>query len=99
VILQLQDRIIKLDREMDQLLRDKELYLRVIAELSEEEYRPSSSDEEMSMEMIPSFTSRPKDDNKILRRKKKEKKISARQEAFERAKAWALDRKRAKNNK
>jgi hypothetical protein len=28
VILQLQDRIIKLDREMDQLLRDKELYLR-----------------------------------------------------------------------
>jgi len=71
----------------------------VILQLQDRIINPSSSDEEMSMEMIPSFTSRPKDDNKILRRKKKEKKISARQEAFERAKAWALDRKRAKNNK
>ena len=100
IILQLQEQIVKMDCEMDKLMKDKELYLRIIVELSQEELNRSSnedsSDDEISMEIIPSVMPRPMEEDKKIKRKKKEKKSNARQEAFEQARAWALERKREK---
>jgi hypothetical protein len=100
IILQLQERIVKMDHEIDKLMKDKELYLRIILEFSQEEFNRSSSedssDEELSMEIIPSVMPKPMEEDTKFRRKKKDKKINARQEAFERARAWALERKKDK---
>jgi len=100
ITLQFQEQIVKIDHEMDKLMKDKELYLKIIVELSQEELNRSSnegsSDNEISMEIIPSVMPRPMEEEKKIRRKKKEKKSNARQEAFERARAWALERKRKK---
>ena len=102
IISQLQDRIISMDFEIDKLRKDKELYLRIIFELSQEGSKQSISDftidDEISMVIIPSITPGRMEEDKKITRKKKEKKVNARQEAFERARAWALDRKRSKAN-
>jgi hypothetical protein len=102
IISQLQDRIISMDFEIDKLRKDKELYLRIIFELSQEGSKQSISDftivDEISMVIIPSITPGHMEEDKKITRKKKEKKVNARQEAFERARAWALDRKRYKAN-
>jgi len=89
-----------MDFEIDKLRKDKELYLRIIFELSQEGSNQSISDftidDEISMVIIPSITPGRMEEDKKITRKKKEKKVNARQEAFERARAWALDRKRYK---
>ena len=86
IILQLHERIVKTDHEINKLMKDKELHLRIIVELSQEELNrcssEDSSDDEISVEIIPSVMPRPMEEDKKIRRKKKEKKSNARQEAF-----------------
>jgi len=86
IILQLHERIVKTDHEINKLMKDKELHLRIIVELSQEELNrcssEDSSDDEISVEIIPSVMPRPMEEDKKIRRKKKEKKSNARLEAF-----------------
>jgi hypothetical protein len=70
-----------MDFEIDKLRKDKELYLRIIFELSQEGSKQSISDftivDEISMVIIPSITPGHMEEDKKITRKKKEKKVNA----------------------
>jgi hypothetical protein len=57
IIQQLQERVIKIDKEIEQLNRDRDLYLSMIRELYREQSERSSDSEEelseLSIEIIP----------------------------------------------
>jgi len=101
IIQQLQERIIKINEEIEQLNQDRDLFSSIIRELYKEKYRSSDSEgevSELSIEISPTETKlKPKPVKS--EEKKKNTKVQERQEALDKARAWALERTRNKKKK
>jgi hypothetical protein len=90
---EVQERIEEINKEIGNLIRERRLYQSIIEELGEDhqsEPQSSTSDSEISIEIIPEQKSR----HTAKKTQKGERQI-----AFKKARAWALDRKRNKKNK
>jgi len=103
IIQQLQERIIEIDEEIEKLNRDRYLYSSTIRELYREQSERSSDSEEelseLSLEIIlPESELKPKP-VKSEKKKTMMMKAQERQEALDKARAWALDRTRARKKK
>ena len=104
IIKQLQERISKIDEEIDKLLQDRYIHTRTIRELSKKTYNDENNDSDsgevsevsgsdLSIEIII-----PEEKVSSLKTEKKGIKTRAqeRQEERDKARAWALDRARTR---
>ena len=105
IIKQLQERIIKIDEEIDKILQERYLHTCTIKELSKKSYKEennhSNSEEEISGSDLSIEIITPEDRLGAIKsekksRKTKTKKTQERQEERDKARAWALDRARKK---
>ena len=97
IIKELQEQITNIDKEVKRLCEDKSLYQTIIQEINNNEsyeYDSSQSSSDVSIEIIQDHKENTSH-NIGQRTKVKEE----RQLAFEKARAWALDRKRNKKTK
>jgi len=101
IIKQLQERIIKIDEEIDKILQERYLHTCTIKELSKKSYKEENNDSDSEEEVSGSDLSieiiTPADiKSEKKSRKTKTKKTQERQEERDKARAWALDRARKK---
>ena len=100
IIQQLQEQINQIDEEVEKLNIDRDLHSSMIRELYKEHSERSSDSEEelseLSIEIKP-----PEREKKPVKSKKKSKRTKAqeRKEERDKARAWALDRARARKGK
>jgi hypothetical protein len=93
----LQEQIAKIDEEIERLNKDKTLYHHLIEGItSNNSDYDSSQSIEISIEV--NQDNEEKSDNSYISKQRKKVK-EERQVAFEKARAWALDRRRNKNFK
>jgi hypothetical protein len=92
ILKEVQERIEKISSNIETLQRDLNFHRRLEQELKREHYNRSSDEEssEKSIEFIPD----PKVSAQVNQHKQKQRKqkTDERKEAFQRAKAWHLDR-------
>jgi predicted nucleic acid-binding Zn-ribbon protein len=102
IIKQLQERISKIDEEIEKLIQNRYLHTCTIRELSKKTYKEennnSDSGEEVSGSDLSIEITPPEDRLSSFKSEKKSIKTRAqeRQEERDKARAWALDRARAR---
>jgi hypothetical protein len=98
IIKQLQERISKIDEEIDKLIQDRNLHTCTIRELSKKSYKEENNDSDSEGEVSGSDLSIkiiiPEDKLSASKSEKKSTKTKTqeRQEERDKARAWALDR-------
>jgi hypothetical protein len=104
IIKQLQERIIKIDEEIDKIVQERYLHTCTIKELSKKSYKEENNDSDSEEEVSGSDLSieiiTPADRLGAIKSEKKSRKTKTktqeRQEERDKARAWALDRARKK---
>ena len=103
IIKQLQERIIKIDEEIDKILQERYLHTCTIKELSKKSYKEENSDSDSEEEVSGSDLSieiiTPADIKSEKKSRKTKTKTQERQEERDKARAWALDRARRKGDR
>ncbi len=100
IIKQLQERISKIDKEIDKLIQDRYLHTCSIRELSKKSYKEENNNSDSEGEVSGSDLSieiiTPADIKSEKKSRKTKTKTQERQEERDKARAWALDRARKK---
>jgi hypothetical protein len=94
IISTLQERIEEIDQQIRELQRERNLQIEIIQHLQEQTTNRSSSEEEISVKIENNEHNIIKNELKTTKEHRKAERL----EGLEKARAWALNRKREKKN-